>query len=183
VELPVLTVGASAVVMGGALWSDLRYQRIPNVLTYPAFVAGFVLAFAHGGLDGVLSAALGAALGFFVLFVGYMFGGIGGGDVKLAAALGALAGLDITTLGLLYMGLLAGVLAFGILIWKGKLLASLRRMGRFLFTALIPFLETEKLDVQNSDPFPLGVAIVGGFAWALVETHFGAGNLFGGILG
>lgn len=172
-----IALGATVGVMGTAVVSDVRYGRIPNKLTYPAILAGVALGFMTGGLEGMWSSFAGFALGFVVLFAGMMFGGIGGGDVKLAAAMGALVGLPVTALGLLYMCLCSGAIAFGILIWKGKLFASLRRISRYMFTSLLPFLETEQLREEDSDPFPLGVAIVAGFAWALIETHFGAAPL------
>ena len=174
-----VTMSASAAVMAGALYSDIKQGRIPNALTYPAAVVGLVLAVATGGLPLLISSLQGFALGFTILFLGMMFGGIGGGDVKLAAALGALTGLQATMLGLLYMGLLAGAMALGIMIWKGKLLRSLRNMWRYIITSLIPVLEPEELDAQNSDAFPLGVAIVGGWAWALVEQSMGVGSILG----
>ena len=174
-----VTMSASAAVMAGALYSDVKQGRIPNALTYPAILLGLALGFATGGLEGFVSSLQGFGLGFLILFLGMMFGGIGGGDVKLAAALGALTGISATALGLLYMGLLSGVMALGIMIWKGKLLKSLRNMWRYIFTSLVPFLEAEELDEQNSDAFPLGVAIVGGWAWALVEIQLGVGSFLG----
>jgi len=174
-----IVLGATAVVIVTATVFDLRQGRIPNSLTYPAALFG-VLAHVMAvspWAAGLKDSMLGLLLGFGILFLAYMFGGIGGGDVKLAGCLGALVGLEVTALGLLYMGLLGGLMALGIMIWKGKLFASLKRMGRFFFTALIPFLETEMPDEENSDPFPLGVAISGGFAWAIAE-HFTGAQLF-----
>ena len=165
-----VSVGLSGAVMTTAAVSDLRFQIIPNKLTYPAAAAGLSLHLAGNGLLGLKDSLLGLALGFGVLFLCYMFGGIGGGDVKLAAALGAMVGFEVTQLGLLYMGLLGGAMALSIMIWKGKLLASLRRTGRFLISAFVPFLETEMPKAENSDVFPLGVAIAGGFAWAMIEV-------------
>ena len=177
-----LTLGASATVMATALYTDVRKGVIPNALTYPAVFLGLALAYGVGGVDQVLSSAYGFALGFGILFLGFMFGGgagIGGGDVKLAGALGALTGLGTTVLGLMYMGLIAGAMAFAVMIWNGKLLASLKNMWRYIYTSLMPFLETESLDAQNSDRFPLGVAIVGGWAWAMIEQHRGVGSILG----
>ncbi len=166
----------SSAVMATVMVADLRAGRIPNKLTYPAAVAGLVLHLGAAVQDpgmawwsGLRDSAAGFALGFVVLFLGFMFGGIGGGDVKACAALGALSGLGTTIYGLLYMGLLGGMIALSIMIWKGKLLASLGNMARFFFTALIPGLHTEMPKEENSDPFPLGVAIAGGFAWAMGE--------------
>jgi prepilin peptidase CpaA len=156
--------------------ADLRSMRIPNKLTYPAAVGGLALHLAASiqnpqlpWWSGLGESLAGLALGFFVLFVGFLFGGIGGGDVKACAALGALVGLSTTAYGLLYMGLIGGAIALSIMIWKGKLFRSLGNMSRFFVTALIPGLQTEMPKEENSDPFPLGVAISGGFAWAMLE--------------
>ena len=169
-------LSVSAGVMVTIVIADLRSMRIPNKLTYPAAVAGLLLhlgAAVHNPQlpwwSGLGESFGGLALGFFVLFAGFLFGGIGGGDVKACAALGALAGLGTTAYGLLYMGLLGGAIALSIMIWKGKLLRSLGNMLRFFFTALTPGLQTEMPKEENSDPFPLGLAISGGFAWAMLE--------------
>ncbi len=163
------SVGLSGAVMSTAAVSDLRFHRIPNKLTYPAAAAGLLLHLGANGWIGLKDSLLGLALGFGVLFICYMFGGIGGGDVKLAAALNALVGFEVTQLGLLYMGLLGGAMALSIMIWKGKLFGSLKRMGRFFLSVFVPFLETEMPKAEDSDVFPLGVAISCGFAWAMVE--------------
>jgi prepilin peptidase CpaA len=166
----------SAGVMVTIVIADLRSMRIPNKLTYPAALGGLALHLAASiqnpqlpWWSGLGESVAGLSLGFFVLFVGFLFGGIGGGDVKACAALGALVGLSTTAYGLLYMGLIGGAIALSIMIWKGKLFRSLGNMSRFFVTALIPGLQTEMPKEENSDPFPLGVAISGGFAWAMLE--------------
>ena len=171
-----VALSVSVGVMGTIVVADLRSMRIPNKLTYPAAVAGVALhlgaAIGNPQLSwtsGLGDSLGGLALGFFVLFAGFLFGGIGGGDVKACAALGALAGLGTTAYGLLYMGLIGGAIALSIMIWKGKLIRSLGNMTRFFLTALTPGLQTEMPKEENSDPFPLGVAISGGFAWAMLE--------------
>jgi prepilin peptidase CpaA len=169
-------LGVSAFVMVTIVVADLRSMRIPNKLTYPAAAGGLALhlgAAIHNPQlawwSGLGDSLAGLALGFFVLFAGFLFGGIGGGDVKACAALGALVGLGTTVYGLLYMGLIGGAIALSIMIWKGKLFRSLGNMFRFFVTALTPGLQTEMPKEENSDPFPLGLAISLGFAWAMVE--------------
>lgn len=154
------------------VYGDLREAKIPNKLTYSAAIGGIVLHIAVAAATGAVawwSGLAGFALGFGVLFAGFVFGGIGGGDVKACGALGALVGLETTGYGLLYMGLAGGAMALSIMIWKGKLWFSLKNMGRFFLTALTPGLQVEMPKEENSDPFPLGVAIALGFAWAMVE--------------
>ncbi len=180
-----LGLAASVSVMATVVVADLRDGKIPNKLTYPAAGVGLFL---HLGASlfttefswwqGPVDSLAGFALGFVIMFLGFLFGGIGGGDVKACAALGALVGVGTTAYGLLYMGLAGGAIALSIMIWKGKLFRSLRNMARFFFTALVPGLKTEMPKEENSDPFPLGVAIAVGFAWAMVEEKLGSQPLF-----
>ena len=76
---------------------DWRTRKLPNKMTAPALVAGVVFhavwGWFEGGGAGVVShllfAAGGFALGFGILFVLWVIGSGGGGDVKFMAALGA----------------------------------------------------------------------------------------------
>ncbi len=87
--LPVLAaVGLTAT----ALATDLRWRRIPNKLTVPAFVAALVFYTAAYGQPGLWFALAGFLLGFGMLLVLWLLGGGGGGDVKLMGALGAWLG-------------------------------------------------------------------------------------------
>ena len=79
------------IVVAAAVY-DLRFQKIPNLLTYPTMILSL---FYHGmvkGPGGVLFSleGLGAGMGLLILF--YMVGGMGGGDVKLLGAVGSVLG-------------------------------------------------------------------------------------------
>lgn len=76
--------------------TDLRFRRIPNKLTVPAFVAGLVYQAAFHGLSGLADAGLAFAIGFGTLFVLWLIGGGGGGDVKLMGALSTWLGMKLT---------------------------------------------------------------------------------------
>ncbi|HZG58199.1 A24 family peptidase [Paenibacillus sp.] len=83
--LTIVTLLFSAIVF----YYDLKYQTIPNKLTIPAIGAGWLISLEHGAF---VSSLLGSAIGFSVLLVPFLFGWVGGGDVKMLAALGALMG-------------------------------------------------------------------------------------------
>ena len=84
---------------------DCKSHRIPNVLTVPIFCLGLgYQSFAHG-VPGLLDGLTGFATGFGILFVLWMIGGGGGGDVKLMGALGAWLGFERTLLALLLSAL------------------------------------------------------------------------------
>ena len=75
---------------------DLRTRKIPNKLTIPVFAAGLVYQAAFNGLPGLADAGWAFLIGFGSLFVLWMIGGGGGGDVKLMGALGVWLGKDMT---------------------------------------------------------------------------------------
>jgi prepilin peptidase CpaA len=87
-------LAVSAFTLTAAL-SDLWTRKLPNWLTVPAFALGLVAHTAAGGLAGLGFSLLGFAVGFGVLFVLWLIGGGGGGDVKLMGALGAWLGVRL----------------------------------------------------------------------------------------
>lgn len=68
-----------------AAWRDLAVRRIPNALCATVAVAGVVLR-GLGGIEALAQSAAAAAALFIVLFVLFVRGWFGGGDVKLATA-------------------------------------------------------------------------------------------------
>lgn len=101
-----------------ALVSDLRQRRIPNALTVTAF--GLALAFhvCFSGWAGLKFAAGGFAVGFGVMFVLWLVGGGGGGDVKLMGAVGAWLGAVSTMMLFLGSVFVAVVMTAGILVGR-----------------------------------------------------------------
>ncbi len=105
---------------------DWKTKRLPNALTVPAFVCALlfhpIVGATQAGLVGAghrLAFALGGfATGFGILFVLWLIGGGGGGDVKLMGALGAWLGA-FTTLQVFFVSVVfvaigtLGVLAAG----------------------------------------------------------------------
>ncbi len=82
---------SSCVLIAAAIF-DLRYQKIPNALTFPTILTALAYAGFTRGLDGLLFSAGGMVLGMAILIVLYLMGGMGAGDVKLLGAVGAILG-------------------------------------------------------------------------------------------
>lgn len=91
----VLVLAVGAFTMAAAAW-DWRHWRIPNKLTLPTFALGWIYQAAFQGWAGLADAALGFLCGFGVLFVLWLVGGGGGGDVKLMGALSVWLGFTLT---------------------------------------------------------------------------------------
>lgn len=86
----------------GAALFDLRLKKIPNKLTLPMFGAGLLYQLAFNGFGrgigsaGLIDALAAFAAGFGLLWVLWMIGGGGGGDVKLMGALSVWIGFKLT---------------------------------------------------------------------------------------
>ena len=95
---------------------DVRLHRIPNHLTVPAAVFGLLFhALFFEGWGIVLSFA-GLLVGFGLLFLPWLLGGSGMGDVKLLAALGAWLGPTHLMYVFVVSVFLAAVLALGVMV-------------------------------------------------------------------
>jgi prepilin peptidase CpaA len=120
-----LLVCASAIAMAGAI-QDIRCRRVPNKLTLTGIGTGFAAGCVAGGWLGLESAIWGALLAGGILFLFFVVGGMGGGDVKLMAAVGAWAGVKQVTPILLAAALSGGVLALIYMIADGSVSRTLR---------------------------------------------------------
>ncbi len=98
------------------IYTDARFRRIPNALTYPAMLAGLLLGAAEGVPGGILAGGLldhaaGGALAFLVSWPLYAGGGIKAGDGKFLMAVGALRGTAFLVSAAFYGALAGGVVA------------------------------------------------------------------------
>ena len=153
--------------------TDVREFKIRNTLTMSLIVAGLAFHGLRDGLNGLAESACGLAVGFAILFVPYVVGVMGGGDVKLMAAvgawLGAAAAYEVAVVGCLA----AGVYSTVVLIrqnrlgdsWTAMIRAGrwLRRIGRHAVLKDEP--TSVRLEVQRPDrrrrliPFSLMITV------------------------
>jgi prepilin peptidase CpaA len=108
-NVPGVTAVAGSGLVGALI--DLRTRRVPNPLTLGIAVTG--LAFAALRLSGLSLAAavLGLSVGVGLMLLPYVFGAMGGGDLKLFAALATFLGPGPTVQAFLYTLLAGGLLA------------------------------------------------------------------------
>ena len=147
------------------LVTDLRWRRIPNVLTLPALGLGLILGFALGGWKGLTSSAIGMGIGFGLMIVPYLAGGMGAGDVKLMAALGALLGYLSIIQVFFYTVLIGGAFALVNALTRGTLRKAIRNIYHWTKSLAIQRLGglrgglTETEIAQTAGTIPYGVAI------------------------
>jgi prepilin peptidase CpaA len=144
--------------------TDITKKKIYNVQTYPSMVLGLILSYAAGGGHGILMSFTGLFTGLALLLIIFLAGGIGAGDVKLLGAIGALKGTVFVLWTMFYTGLIGGIMAFALLIWKGKLLATFKNLFAFLRH---PVKAHGNQKPEERIYLPYGVAISLGSVWAL----------------
>lgn len=159
-----------AVMLGAAVYTDLRERRIPNRITVPGFFVALVLgAVVEGGFP--VLALTGATLGFVIALPFLALGAIGGGDAKLLIAVGAFVGPGGLFSVVLYGAVAGGVLAIGSAVRRGVILPVLINSGKlFLSLATLGHKgERISLDSPGAHSVPYGVAIAAG---ALITWFF-----------
>ncbi len=175
---------ASGLILLAAVFAaavtDLRWYKIPNWLTYPAFCWGIAinaLAYflnsdtsARVGAVGIADCLAGALLPFFFMLVIFSLTGGGAGDVKLTAAMGALVGLnrviDIVLISFIFAGGFALIRAIWV-IGPVRLLELLyRQIGSWVLPLWIHS-PTKEQKTFMKQPMPLGPAFALGAATVL----------------
>lgn len=120
-----------ALLAGAAFW-DLRYRKIPNLLTMPALLIGLALQVAAEGGPGLLDSFLGLGAGFLLFLFPFLSGAMGGGDLKLAAAIGALKGWLFLLQAMAVSIVAGGFLILIYAIYKGRLKETLMKTIGYL---------------------------------------------------
>ena len=111
-----------------ATFTDVRWMKIPNVLTLPALALVLAHAFAIGGSSEGFEALAGAGLALVLFGAAFVLGWIGAGDVKATMVLGALWGPIDFAVSAWWMIVMGGCLAIVLLgFHRGALRDLVRR--------------------------------------------------------
>lgn len=98
------------------VYYDLTRHRIPNFLTYSGILAG-LLIFLIFRRDQLADFPVAFLIAFGLYYIFYMFGWIGGGDVKLMAMVGLLGGKRFLVETMLCSAVVGGLIALGAALW------------------------------------------------------------------
>ncbi len=150
----------SAVFALTAGFTDARWRKIPNWLTYPAVPIAILLHTVADGWHGARLSLLGTALGLGILLPFVLIRSLGGGDWKLIGAMGAFFGPGRLLQVLIYTLLINGVMALFMVIWKRRVGRTLRNLAHMTAAFFRFHLPGADLTIDNPDAIkvPFGVA-------------------------
>jgi leader peptidase (prepilin peptidase) / N-methyltransferase len=120
---------------------DLYHQIIPNELSLPGIVVGFLFCLLTGDIlwwESLLGVLLGGGLFFLIAFIYEKWSGregLGGGDVKLLAMMGAWQGYQSILLIIVLSSAIGSIVGIGLMIAQGKNLKTAIPFGPFLALA------------------------------------------------
>lgn len=171
-------------LVAAAAFTDLRWCKIPNWLTYPAFTWAILAnAISHAvspeftrawGVVGIVDSLAGAIIPFFFMLVIFSMTGGGAGDVKLTAALGAFLGLarviDVLLLSIVFAGGFAAIRVIWTLGPQGVASLIYRRVGSWLLPLSVAPPTQEQRDFMRQ-PMPLGPSFAIGTALVLFDLR------------
>lgn len=92
--------------------------RVPNWITFPLIVSGWVYSTIAFGWAGLGWSLVGTAVGLGLLLPAYAIGGMGAGDVKLLAGIGAWVWTTVTLYAFCVSALVGGIIAVGMVLWR-----------------------------------------------------------------
>ena len=170
-----LFFGALVLATAGAV-TDVRSGRIPNWLTVGGLMSGLLLRLSFQGWPGLETAAGGALVGGGVLFVLFMVGGLGAGDVKLMAAVGAWVGIAHALAVLLVTAIAGGALAGGCVVAHKQIGGTMRNISELIRFHLVTGLRPHpELNLRNAPSIrlPYGPAIAMGPLYLMCQRFWG----------
>jgi prepilin peptidase CpaA len=150
----------SAAFALAAGFTDLRWRRIPNWLTYPAAPIAVVLHAIAGRWPEAKLSLEGLALGLGLLLPFVLLRSLGGGDWKLVGALGAFFGPKSLLVVIFYTLLVNALMAIVLIVAKKRIWRTVRNMGRLIAAFFRLHLPANDLTIDNPEAIkvPFGVA-------------------------
>ncbi|MFZ5994771.1 MAG: prepilin peptidase [Thermodesulfobacteriota bacterium] len=128
------------------IFIDFDHQIIPDIITYPGIIAGFISSLILPNItyrDSLIGIILGGGI-LYLIALGYLIlakrEGMGGGDIKLLAMIGAFLGWQALPFTILVSALLGSVVGIIAIIKTGKDARMAIPFGPFLSIGAILYL-------------------------------------------
>lgn len=97
---------------------DGKQLKVPNWITYPMIISGWIYSTIFFGWEGLGWSMLGTVVGLALLLPPYAIGGMGAGDVKLLAGVGAWIWSMDTLYSYCWSAVFGGIIAIGMVMYR-----------------------------------------------------------------
>ncbi len=152
------------IVLSMSLFTDLKDNKIKNIVVYPFMLIGFILNIINNGITGGLSSIYGILIPILLLMILFIMGALGAGDIKLFSAIGAIKGDSFIIKTMVASFLCGGILAIIFMLFRKngreRLVYLITYIGLIFLTGdIIPY--TNKSN-NKANKFPFALAIFSG---------------------
>ncbi|KGK91422.1 hypothetical protein DP73_03780 [Desulfosporosinus sp. HMP52] len=135
--------------IGLAWWGDIRTKKIKNKLTLSACLIGFALNAIFYSTQGLYFSLRGLGAGFLLMFLLYLAGVVGAGDVKLFGAVGSIMGMAYVITLYFYSILMGSLIGLVLMIWQKQFVIRVKGLfqalkGLIFFKSLEPLRDFSK---------------------------------------
>jgi len=164
--------------------------KVPNALTFPLIISGWVLGLFNtfqilpdsgiGGIGGSLTATV---LGFALIFPVYAIGGMGAGDVKMQMGFGAWVGAYysfsqaqyIVLIAFCWGAIIGGIIAFFMILFRKQIATNILNTREILSDLATKSVEETEQKAAARKPrmhlLPYGIPLCLGFLGYLAYLH------------
>jgi prepilin peptidase CpaA len=111
-------IWALSVVLIVAAVIDGWILKVPNWITFPLIISGWIYSATYFGWEGLGWSLLGTVVGLALLLPAYAIGGMGAGDVKLLAGVGAWVWATTTLYAFCVSAVIGGGIAVVMVLWR-----------------------------------------------------------------
>ncbi|MGD9126179.1 MAG: A24 family peptidase [Planctomycetia bacterium] len=118
-EVPGICLLVSVVLVIAAVIDGWKL-KVPNWITFPMVICGWIASMYFFGWSGLLYSLIGTGIGLILLLPAYAIGGMGAGDVKLLAGVGAWVWGTVTFFSFCLSAVIGGLIAVGMVLFSGK---------------------------------------------------------------
>jgi len=167
VWLVTLTLVVAAVIDGYKL-------KVPNWITFPMILSGWVFSYVTYGWAGLGWSLGGTAIGLGLLMPAYAIGGMGAGDVKLLAGVGAWVWGTVTLYAFCVSAVFGGLIAVAMVLYR-KAWEKHRNQFWMIWNEVVTLRDAEQLSVIAAErkrsmlllPYgiPIALGTIAYFAW------------------
>lgn len=153
-----------SIILLVCFYTDIKFNKIYNAVLVPAAVVAFAGNIYLGGVQTGITSIKGLILGMGLLFIPFMMGGIGAGDVKLLGVIGIFKGPDFVWTVFLMTALVGGLISIIVMVKSKNFIMRLKTAFMMLLSILriVPVPVIENIGSETALTFPYGAAITAG---------------------